>query len=124
LKQLRFCLALLACLVLALTPAVAQSTTQAIQGLVTDTTGAVVAGAKITITNIQTGITRTVETNQTGNYNFPLVPVGNYNVRSELDGFRTETVTNLRVDTGAQVRQDFRLEIGEVTETIEVSAAR
>jgi hypothetical protein len=119
-KQLRV---LLLCLLLASLPAAAQSTTQAIQGLVTDTTGAVVAGARITITNIQTGVTRSVETNQTGNYNFPLVPVGNYNVRSELDGFRTETVTNLRVDTGSQVRQDFRLQIGAVTETIEVAAS-
>jgi hypothetical protein len=110
------------CLAFAVAPVAAQSITQAIQGLVTDSTGAVIAGAKVTITNVNTGVTRTVETNQTGNYNFPLVPVGVYNVRVEMEGFRSETVTGLRVETAAQVRQDFQLTVGSVTESIEVAA--
>ena len=53
----------------------AQSTTQAVTGLVTDSSGAIVAGAKVTLTNIDTGVAQTVNTNETGNYTFTLVPV-------------------------------------------------
>lgn len=102
---------------------VAQSTTQSIQGLVTDASGAIIAGAKITITNEGTGVSSTVQTNATGNYTLPLVPVGNYDLRCEMQGFKTETVKGLRVETAAQVRQNFQMQVGEVTETIEVSAA-
>lgn len=116
-------IALCICMASAITPCAAQSTTQAIQGLVTDTSGAVIAGAKVTITNIATNVSRTVETNTTGNYNFPLVPVGSYTIRVEVEGFRAETVSGVRVETGAQVRQDFRLTVGSVQEVIEVSAS-
>jgi hypothetical protein len=101
----------------------AQSTTQTIQGLVTDSTGAVIPGATVTITNVATGVQNTSQTGASGNYTFTLVAVGNYDVRCETPGFKTEVATNLRVETGGQVRQDFSLEIGEVTETVEVSAA-
>ncbi|MBI1355575.1 MAG: hypothetical protein GC160_14625 [Acidobacteria bacterium] len=101
----------------------AQSTTQTIQGLVTDSTGAVIPGASVTMTNIETGVKQRTDTNATGNYAFNLVPVGNYEVRCESAGFKAEVATGLRVDTGGQVRQNFTLEIGEVSETVEVSAA-
>jgi len=55
----------------------AQSSTQSIEGLGTDTSGAVIANAKITITNAATGVTSTAFSNTTGNYTIPLVPVGN-----------------------------------------------
>lgn len=100
-----------------------QSTTQSLQGLVTDNSGAVVQGAKITIANVATGVTRTVETNATGNYSFQLVEVGDYEVRCEMQGFKTETVKGLRVETAAQARQNFVMQVGQVTETVEVSAA-
>ncbi|MBI3697682.1 MAG: carboxypeptidase regulatory-like domain-containing protein [Acidobacteria bacterium] len=103
--------------------AFAQSSTQEIQGLVTDASGSVVPGARVTITNTGTGVSRTATTNETGNYTFPLVEVGNYEVRCELQGFKAETVRGLRVETAAQVRQDFALQLGQVTETVEVSAA-
>jgi hypothetical protein len=95
---------------------------QTVQGLVEDVSGAVVAGAKVTLTNMGTGIAHTAETNAAGLYNFPLVQVGNYEVRVEMQGFKTETVRNIRVETGAQVRQDFKLEVGTLAETVEVSA--
>lgn len=100
-----------------------QSTTQAIQGLVTDTTGAVVSGAKVTITNVDTGVSLSTTTNNTGNYTFPLVQVGNYDVKCEMQGFKTETIRNQRVETAAQVRSDFKLDVGSITETVEVSAS-
>ncbi len=99
-----------------------RTSTQAIEGLVTDATGAVISGATVTMTNIDTGITTTVTTNETGNYRFSYVPVGNYSVRCELDGFKTQSVSGVRVATTAQVRTDFTMEIGDITETIEVAA--
>jgi hypothetical protein len=99
-----------------------QSTTQAILGLVSDSTGAVISGAKVTIKNLGTGITQTLTTNNTGNYTFPLIQVGNYEVKVEMQGFKSETTPNIRVETAAQVRQDFKLEVGNVAESIEVSA--
>ncbi|MBL8211155.1 MAG: carboxypeptidase regulatory-like domain-containing protein [Bryobacterales bacterium] len=99
-----------------------QSTTQSVLGLVSDSSGAVIPNAKITLTNTGTGIVQTATTNETGNYTFTLVPVGNYDVRVEADGFKTELVRNLRVETAAQVRQDINLTIGNVAESIEVAA--
>jgi len=101
----------------------AQSQTQSIQGLVTDASGAVVNGAKVTYRNEATGVTATVSTNETGNYSFQLVPVGNYEVKVEMQGFKSEAVRGLRVETAAQVRQDFKLEVGNVAESVEVNAS-
>jgi hypothetical protein len=93
----------------------AQSTTQSIQGLVTDSTGGVVPGAAVILTNTGTGVARTVQTNETGNYSFPSVQVGNYELKVEMQGFKGETVKGIRVETAAQVRQDVRLQIGQVS---------
>lgn len=111
-------------LVLALAVAVhGQSTTQTVQGLVTDTSGASIPGAKMTLTNMDTGVEQTVTTNETGNYTFTLVQVGeNYQVKCETEGFQTAVATGIRMETGGQPRQDFTMEVGAVTETIEVVA--
>jgi hypothetical protein len=109
----------LSCLCISLT--FAQSA-QSIQGLVEDSSGAVVAGAKVTITNMGTGVTNTTETNSAGLYNFTLVQVGNYQVAVERQGFKAETVRDIRVETAAQVRQNFKLEVGAVAEMVEVSS--
>ncbi len=98
------------------------STTQTIEGLVTDATGAVIPGATVTMTNVDTGIVTTVTTNETGNYRFSYVPVGNYSVRCELGGFKTQSVSGVLVETTAQVRTDFMIEVGDITEIIEVAA--
>ena len=99
-----------------------QSTTQSIQGLVMDSTGSFVAGAAITATNQGTNVSLSVTTNETGNYTFPLLPVGDYMVRCEKPGFKAGLVKSLRLETAAQVRQDFKLDVGSVTESIEVVA--
>jgi hypothetical protein len=101
----------------------AQSTTQTIQGLVTDASGGVVPGATVSITNVATGIEATTTTNETGNFSFQLVQVGNYEVTCKLEGFKTKTVPSVHVATGDQRRADFDLELGEVTETVEVIAS-
>lgn len=95
---------------------------QSIQGLVEDASPVVVAGAKVTVTNAATGIARGTQTNTAGLYSFQLVQVGNYTVKVEHQGFKTETISNIRVETSAQVRQDFKLQVGAVADNIEVSA--
>src|SRR5260370_36392874 len=83
----------------------AQSTTQSIEGLVADTSGAVVSNAKVTITNTATGVTSSVGSNSTGNYTFPLVPVGNYAVKAGMSRFKATDVRGLRVATAARSPQ-------------------
>src|SRR6476469_6693369 len=115
-------LGLIVAAVALVTVAHAQSTTQSVLGLVSDPTGAVIRGAKITLTNIDTAVSAVATTNDTGNYEFALVQVGNYELRVEMPGFKTERVRNLRVETAAQVRQDIKLDVGNVAESVEVSA--
>ena len=101
----------------------AQVVNQSIQGLVSDASGAVVPGATVSVTNLDTGIGHKATTNATGNYTITPIAVGNYDLSCQSEGLKTDTVTKQRVETGAQVRVDFTLEIGDITETIEVSAA-
>jgi hypothetical protein len=101
----------------------AQSTTQSVVGIVTDPTGAVIAGAKVTLTNTGTNVVLVTTTNETGNYSFPLLQVGDYSIRVEGQGFKTEIVRGIRVETAAQFRQDVRLDVGSINESVEVSAS-
>jgi hypothetical protein len=109
-------------LILVASIAWAQSTTQSVLGLVSDSTGAVLPGAKVTLTNTGTGVSVNTTTNETGNFTFSLLQVGNYDLRVEAQGFKSEVRTNLRVETAAQVRQNIVLDVGNITESIEVSA--
>src|ERR1039457_1453998 len=116
------CAAVIALMVLLIPPLISQTVATEILGLVTDTTGAVVPGAKVTITRAATGETRTVETNRVGEYSFPLIPIGDYNVHVEMTAFKSQTITGLHVETEQKARQDFALELGQVAETMEVAA--
>ena len=100
-----------------------QTTATEILGLVKDSSGAIISGAQITITRIATGTRITKTTNQAGEYTFPLIDIGMYSVRVEMQGFRSQTVTDLRVETQQKARVDFVLEVGNVTETVEVVAS-
>ena len=93
-----------------------------ITGTVTDSTGAVIAGAKVTITNAATAVPRTVETNEAGNYSVPFLNPGIYNITAELEGFKTARVDDRQVQVGDVQRVNIALEIGAVTEVIEVQA--
>ena len=93
-----------------------QSTTQSIQGIVTDPSGAAIAGAKVTVTNQGTNVSLTAVSNDTGNYTFPLLIVGDYTVKCEMTGFKNEVVRNLRLETAAQLRQNFKLDVGNVAD--------
>src|SRR5215218_10370753 len=77
----------------------AQSTSTEILGLVTDTSGAIVAGAQVTITRVATQQVQRRETNSAGEYSFPLIEIGDYIVHVEKQGFRAKTVSNLNLQT-------------------------
>src|SRR5436190_2717332 len=116
-------LALALCLAAIVFDGRAQTTATEILGVVTDSSGSVVAGAKITITRIATGQRLERTTNQAGEYTFPLIEIGEYTLRAEMQGFRSQSVTGLKVETQQKARVDVILEVGAVTETVEVVAA-
>ena len=93
-----------------------------ITGTVTDPSGAVVAGANITVTNAATNVARQVQTNATGNYTAPFLVPGNYTVRAELQGFRAATRTEVDLQVGAVARIDFTMEVGGISEAVVVKA--
>ena len=95
-----------------------------INGTVTDETGAVIPGAKVEITNARTGVVTTTETGINGVYYMPNMLFGEYNIAAESDGFKRAEVLGLRLNVGSEIQQSFALEIGAVTETVEVSAAQ
>ncbi len=91
-------------------------------GNVSDGTGAVIPGAQVTITNEGTGASRAGEANAAGTYRFPTVATGSYRIEVRSDGFSTYSSTGVLVGVNDVTRVDVDLQIGEVTEVIEVSA--
>src|SRR5439155_19722797 len=92
-----------------------------ITGIVADTTGGVLVGASVTVTNTQTAATVTQQANTAGVYVFPNLLPGMYNVKVEMDGFRG-AVRNVELQIQQTIRLDFRLEIGPLNETVEAVA--
>src|SRR6266850_4855112 len=100
---------------------VAQTGTSNISGTVKDTNGAVVAGATVTAKNEATGVTSTQATTQSGLYSFASLPVGNYTITIEKQGFKTLQKTNNALQVGEPLTVDGALEIGQVSETVTVT---
>jgi Carboxypeptidase regulatory-like domain/TonB dependent receptor-like, beta-barrel len=100
----------------------AQTFRGTILGTVTDVSGAVMAGAKVTVRNTQTGLMRTTVTSADGSYAVPELPIGTYAVTVENKGFQTSVTTGVRVDVAAERRVDIVLKPGAVSQRVEVSA--
>ena len=92
-----------------------------IQGVVTDASGARIPGAEIRITNAATGTSQSVVTNQEGFYSVPFLPPGTYSINISLAGFAPARRENLKLDVDKTARIDVELQVGNVTETVEVS---
>src|SRR5581483_10131807 len=90
-------------------------------GTVTDSTGAAIAGATVTVKNTGTGLTRTVTTGEDGSYSVPELPIGNYSVTVERAGFKTAVVTGIVVEVASERRADVILEPGALAQRVEVS---
>lgn len=111
-----------AALLWGLLPLCGQVSTGSVAGQVTDSTGAVVAAAKVTLLNEGTGQERTAATDASGAYLFPLVQSGFYTVRVEMQGFKAYAARKMEVQVSQQVTHDVRLDVGETTTTVEVAA--
>ncbi len=110
--------------VLAIAPhAWGQTATGNIRGAVTDTSEGVIANVKIALTNINTGFTRELATNERGDFDAPSMPIGEYQIAAEYPGFQKKIVSGigLQVDQTAVVR--IVLEAGAVNQTVEVTAS-
>ena len=92
-------------------------------GNVTDESGAVIPGAQVTITHDETGAARSGESNASGVYTFPTLATGSYTVEVRSEGFRTHSETGVAVGANDVTRVDIGLQLGQVTETVEVSAS-
>lgn len=99
-----------------------QSERGTISGTITDTSGAVIQNAKITVTNTSTNTAVTIQTNDTGAFNVPNLVVGSYNVRVEMQGFKPALVSGITVNAASSIRTDVSLQVGSSTETVEVQA--
>ncbi len=101
--------------------AYSQAVNGTILGTVTDATGAVVPNAKVTITETNTNISRSGQTNESGNYVFPDVPPGTYAVSMEQTGFKRERRSGVVVEVNSTARVDASLQPGSVSESVEVT---
>src|SRR6266567_5071838 len=94
-----------------------------ITGLVTDSTGGVIAGAAVAITNMATNTAVNVSTTSAGEYNVPNLSPGSYRVEIGASGFKRFAQSNVVLSAAGTVRLDAQLIVGQVSETVEVQAA-
>ncbi len=119
-RRIRVSLLLLALAVPGLS--LAQTTLGRVAGTVLDTSGAVLPGATITLTNQQTNQSQTTVSNQVGGFVFPGVQVGTYKVDITLEGFKSKTYTDVVVNVGQEYSLTARLDLGALAETVTVEA--
>src|ERR1700678_473357 len=94
----------------------------AIVGTVTDSTGAVLPGADVVITNSETGISRKLVANRTGDFNAPDLNIGTYAIDCKVPGFKEFTKTGIPLNVNDTVRVDVRMEPGASNQTVTVAA--
>jgi hypothetical protein len=104
-------------------PLVGQAVNGTLLGTLTDSSGAVVANATVTATEMSTGVVRATQSNTSGNYVFPDLPPGTYRIVAEAQGFKKEARSDLRLDVNSTVRADLTMQPGAVNEVLEVTAA-
>ena len=119
----RIFLAIFVSLVVCLAPLGAQTTTGDIVGTVTDPTGGVVAGATITVTNMDTGIAVKATTDASGNYVVTSLGIGRYSVNVEAAGFKKSLHNDITLNVQDRRRVDAVLEVGSVNDTVEVTTS-
>ena len=101
--------------------ALAQSTAGRILGTLTDQSGAAVSGATVTITDTQRGAERAATTDETGNYTVTGLQPGTYRIRASAKGFKAAERPSVQVEVASDVRADFALQPGQVSETVTIS---
>src|SRR5438552_10929139 len=122
-RQVSFVVVLIALVMGSAVYAHAQVSAGAVLGTVSDASGALIPGVTITVTNEGTNQSRQSITNESGSYRVEPLQAGSYTVTAELTGFRKEVRSKINVDVNARVRMDFTMQVGNVSETIDVAAA-
>src|SRR3984957_6573330 len=110
---IQFLAALCGLLLLAM-PAAAQTTAGRILGTVTDQSGAAVGGATVVVTDVQHGVSRTLNTGDSGDYVAAELQPGTYQIRAESKGFKTVERPNVVIEVATDIRADFSLPPGQV----------
>jgi hypothetical protein len=119
-KSVALRIAGLSLFVLVATPSAAQVTSGTILGTVTDRTGAMLPGATVTATNSDTGLVRFMPTDGSGTFLLANLPIGTYQLKIELQGFKTKLIGPLMLIVDQRLRADVALELGALTETVEI----
>ena len=104
-------------------PAAAQVATGNIRGVVVDSTEAVIPNARVTLTNAGTGAQRAVLTNDTGDFNAPSMPLGDYQIAAEVAGFQRKVLTGITLQVDQTVNIRIVLEPGTATQSVEVTSS-
>src|SRR6266568_2119266 len=99
-----------------------QLSTGTISGVVQDTSGAVIAGAMVTVRNVDTGAARTITSDEGGRYVVPVLPVGNYSVQGQQTGFKTEIRRGITLTVGREEVVNLTLNVGALADTVTVTA--
>jgi hypothetical protein len=102
--------------------AAAQAVTGTLLGTVTDGSGAVLPGATVTVSNSGTGLTRTLTSDENGEFTAVSLPTGTYSVKAELSGFKTAVLSDVHLGVDQRIRVDPKLEVGQMTESVEIVA--
>src|SRR5499433_2643511 len=113
----------LSTIIMLVLPLAAQVDQAAISGTVTDSTGAAVQGAKIELLSPATGLHRETTTNTTGIYHLPALQIGNYKITVSKEGFKSVEFPNVELSVGQPRTIDVRLEVGALTNTVQVTAS-
>ena len=98
----------------------AQVVNATLTGTVKDSSGAVIAGARVVATNLGTNLTHETVTDTQGNYRLPSLVPGQYKLQADLQGFKTSLISGITLQVAQQARVDVELQVGEVTQTLDV----
>ena len=99
-----------------------QLTTASLTGTVKDASSAIIPGATVTVKNLESGLTRTVDTDSNGNYSIQSLPVGQYEVTLEKPGFKRQVRSGITLVVGQQAVVNLTLEVGNVEQQVTVMA--
>src|SRR5262245_47339006 len=116
-------LSIFSTIIILVMPLAAQVDQTAINGTVTDSSGAAVQGATIELLSPATGLHRETTTNTTGIYHLPALPIGNYRITVSKEGFRSVEFPNVELSVGQPRTIDVRLEVGTISSAVQVTSA-
>ena len=100
----------------------AQQTSATLVGTVNDASGGIIANATVKVINLATGTTREVTTDGSGNFSFPVLIAGDYEVTIALPGYKTKKIERLTLQVSQTLRQDIQMEVGAVTDTVNITS--